>query len=414
MFLKIGYQGTVGSYSEKAAKVLAHSAKLEDYTLVPLLSSSSVISSLKGGEIDYAVVAVRNTSAGPVAETEAALQGGRFAVIESTTMRIRHSIFLHSDKVSPDEVLEIKSHEQALRQCSANIERFFPKAVKVPIEDTAIGAARLARGEYESNVAIVCSRDTGESLGLHLFKEGIEDSPDNKTEFVLMKAISPASSAMSRESVATWIAMKAVTKDTLSIVTKVLVVVTILAGVLAKDLLGFSSLRAALTIGGFASVVFLLLTSNKLQNWLQFRTIKGYWKYSLHPDADKPLVAQHHDVPRVVCIDDGDSGLRIQGWLCTNPVVPWFESNQVLLSPFGTKTGRLVYWYTNVHDATKESLLGGVVSLAWAKNHSNELLTSMAGWYVGRLTGDSGVIRYERIPKDEFDRIVTKRQYGER
>jgi prephenate dehydratase len=413
MSTRIGYQGIVGSNSEKAAELLSASAKLVDYVLVPLLSSENVINALKNGDIDYGVVAVRNSTAGPVSETQSALQGGRFEVVESVTLRIKHSLFLLERQVLPDQVDEVRSHEQALRQCSGNLKYLLPNALNIPIEDTAIGASRLAKGDYRSNVAIVCAREIGESLGLYLFREGIEDSHDNRTEFVLVRVESLKSLQVFSDNIATKIMTKTVTRDTLSILTRVLVVITIFAGVLAKDLLGYTSLRAALSIGGAASGVFWLLTSNWVQNWLQFRTVKGYWRYNLFPDEDKPLVAQYHDVARVVCIDEGDTGLRIQGKLCKTPAIPWFESNQVLISPFGTKSGRLVYWYTNVHDATKESLFDGVVSLAWTKDHSNDLLLSMSGCYVGRTTGDIGVIKFERITKEDYEKSIDmKRIYS--
>ena len=407
MSTKIGYQGISGSYSEKAAVLLATQAKLDEHELVPLLSSRAVIEALNNGQVDYGVIAVRNTTAGSVAETESALRGGRFAVVGTVSLNINHAIFLQNKQIDPNAVAEVRSHEQALRQSAANLDALFPSASKIAIEDTAIGAARLAKGDYGPNVAVVCSRDTGEAYGLHLYRENVQDSPDNRTEFVLVRRALKQLPPEQTENIGMKLAVKTVTKDSLSVITKTLVITTIWAGVVAKELFGFSSLRAAFTIGGIASGIFLLLTSNKIQNWLQYRTIKGYWRYLLYPDADKPLVAQDHSVPRVVCIDEGDSGLRIRGWLCKSPILPWFESTQVLLSPFGTKTGRLVYWYTNTIEAKRDSFLDGVVSLGWSKSHTNERLNSMSGWYVGRLTGDIGVIKYERITKKEFEEITS-------
>lgn len=406
MASRIGYQGISGSYSEKAAILLATQAKLPDQQLVPLLSSSQVIKDLTNGRIEYGVVATRNTTAGSVEETESALRGGRFAVVETVRLSINHAVFLQCKEANPNAVKEVRSHEQALRQSATNLNNLFPTASKIPIEDTAIGAARLADGKYGPHVAVVCSRDTGEAYGLHLYRQNVQDLPDNKTEFVLLKTASKQTPPERPDNFGTRLAIKTVTKDSLSIITKTLVVITILAGVTAKEIFGLSSLRAAFTIGAVASGIFLLLTSNKIQSWLQFRSIKGYWRYSLYPDDDKPLVAQDHTIPRVVRIDEGDSGLRLQGWMCKTPVAPWFESTQVLLSPFGTKNGRLVYWYTNTIEAKKGSFLDGVVSLGWSKSHTNDRLDCMSGWYVGRLTGDIGVIRYERITRAEFASTV--------
>jgi hypothetical protein len=82
-----------------------------------------------------------------------------------------------------------------------------------------------------------------------------------------------------------------------------------------------------------------------------------------------------------------------------------FESDDVLLSAFGKKTGRLVYWYKSVPEAKRESTFDGVVSLSWTRKHPGELLKSMSGWYVSSGKGGIGRIYYERISKEKFEAV---------
>jgi len=188
--MKIGFQGISGSYSEKAAILLAAKSEIKKYELIPLVSSKQVIEAIKIRKIDLGVVAVRNSTAGSVKETEMALKDGLFTVLKKASLSINHAIFFQNNKVTADKIKFIKSHEQALRQSKKKLNSLFPNAEIIPIEDTAIGAARLADNEYGPNVAVVCSRDTGEAYRLHLFKENVQDEPNNQTEFVLLKGAS--------------------------------------------------------------------------------------------------------------------------------------------------------------------------------------------------------------------------------
>ena len=77
------------------------------------------------------------------------------------------------------------SHEQALKQTKATIQKLLPDVKTEAIEDTAIGAYRLANGELEDNVAVICRKNAGEDNGLYLVKENINDSEDNVTEFYM-------------------------------------------------------------------------------------------------------------------------------------------------------------------------------------------------------------------------------------
>jgi hypothetical protein len=339
-----------------------------------------------------------------VRETEEALSSGTARVIDSVTFRIVHSLFVNSSDVAAADVREVRSHEQALAQCKASLMRIVPQAKLVPIEDTALGAARLAKGEYSNAVAVISSRDAGAEYGLFMLHDAVQDQPDNNTTFSLVQA--KIRRRPSLKQTISRLAIRAVTKENIDKATKGFVILTILAGIFARDLLGYSSWKAATTIGGFASVIFLLLTSRKFEQYLLLRAIKGYWRYHVTPDEKKPLLAQEHETPRVVCIRMGDSDIEIRGWLASKPPRALFKSTEVVTSPFGRREGRLVYRYRHVDDASTKSFLDGVVSLTWDAERPASRVNRLSGWYVGRLTADVGILTYERITKQEFDAAV--------
>ena len=70
--IKIGYQGMEGSNSEEAARIIAEQLAFSEYELIPLITSKMVVDKLKMKEIDYGVMAIKNSLGGTVQETHEA------------------------------------------------------------------------------------------------------------------------------------------------------------------------------------------------------------------------------------------------------------------------------------------------------------------------------------------------------
>ncbi len=185
--MKIGYQGMEGSNSEEAAMLLAEKCGFNNFVLVPLISSKNVVSALKSGEVDYGVLAIKNSLGGIVLETKDALESGDFEIIEKQSLQIRHCLFVKNKEIDLSQVVEVVSHVQALAQTKENLAKHYPQMKLVEIEDTAIGAKWLASGEISENTAVICRKNAGEMYGLHLVNEEMQDNLDNFTDFHLYK-----------------------------------------------------------------------------------------------------------------------------------------------------------------------------------------------------------------------------------
>ncbi len=185
--MNIAYQGIEGSNSEEAAKKLAKKFNLQDVEFLPLISSDKVIEALKLGHAQYGVVATHNAIGGIVTETQEALKGIDAECLEKHSMHIHHCLFVKNKEINLDDVTTVVSHPQALAQTKQNLTTLYPQMQAEPIEDTALGAKRLAKGELSENTAVICSKRAGESFGLYLLKENIEDSLENITDFQLIK-----------------------------------------------------------------------------------------------------------------------------------------------------------------------------------------------------------------------------------
>lgn len=186
--MKIGYQGAVGSNSEQAARDMVDELGVADIEYVPLISSQRVISALVDGDIDYGVVAVWNSIGGIVWETEKAIRDVSLEVACETTLDIHHCLYKRKD-VPLSKIRYVASHIQALKQTERSRSERYPQLEPMEIEDTAIGAEWLANGRLDKDVAIICRDAAGKRNGLVLVEANIEDAPDNRTEFMMVRLL---------------------------------------------------------------------------------------------------------------------------------------------------------------------------------------------------------------------------------
>ena len=187
--MKIGYQGIKGSNSERAAKKLKKEMHLDAFELIPLLSSSNVVKAIKNKDVEYGVLAVRNSRGGLVKESVEAIISTDLDLVLAKDFRIHHNLYVLDKTIKLDDIEVIASHPQAIKQCEKYIEKTFNKAKIINSPDTAYAAKALANGAYTKNTAVLCRKDAGEKNGLYKLAKHVEDRIDNRTEFHLYKDV---------------------------------------------------------------------------------------------------------------------------------------------------------------------------------------------------------------------------------
>ena len=185
MIKQIGYQGIEGSNSEAAAKNMAEKLGWTETQFVPLTTSRGVMDALCAGQTDYGVLAIHNSVAGPVEETNSALEGVAYKVLADDSFHNHHCLFVRDPSVTTIDT--VASHIQALSQCRSHLAEQFPDARWYELEDTAIGARYLYDGTLPASAGVLCRRNAGEAFGLHLLRENLEDNCNNITSFILIE-----------------------------------------------------------------------------------------------------------------------------------------------------------------------------------------------------------------------------------
>jgi len=177
---QIVYQGEPGAYSEAAALGFEADARTSG-----LPTFRRVFEAVASGEAARGVVPVENSIGGSVADVlDLLIAFEGVAVVGERWERIEHAL-LAPEGTLLEEIREVRSHPQALRQCAASLRAMLPQAGLAETADTAGAARRLAK-ERPAGVAAIASRRAAELYGLAVLAENVESEAVNVTRFLLI------------------------------------------------------------------------------------------------------------------------------------------------------------------------------------------------------------------------------------
>jgi prephenate dehydratase len=185
--IKIGYQGVENSNNYIAAKKFVESNKMENYVLVPLISSENVVNHLLNKEIDLGIMAISNSIIGQVTETKNASGNKGLTEVSRVEVTIKHAAFKLNSDLSNLNVKYVASHEAALGQCKYNIGLNYPNAELIPIRNAGLGPQMLVDGKLDSSSVVICPPKAGEKYDLVMDHENLSDTYDNVTSFGIFK-----------------------------------------------------------------------------------------------------------------------------------------------------------------------------------------------------------------------------------
>lgn len=177
---RVAFQGEPGAYSELAAR-----RHLAEAHTVACRQFSDVIDLVVSRAVDRGVLPVENSLAGAVPGIAALLLDDRLEIEAELWLPIHHCLLVLPGSTLAT-VTAALSHPVALAQC----KRFFAQhaGIKgISWFDTAGAAAHVARAG-DATLAAIASETAAAQYGLQILAENLEDSPDNRTRFVIIRA----------------------------------------------------------------------------------------------------------------------------------------------------------------------------------------------------------------------------------
>jgi prephenate dehydratase len=180
--LRVGVSGVPGSFSESAAKLYLTKKNLTGQ-LVYLTSVENVLEALDTGDVQYGICPVENSTGGVVLETIYALSRHLCTIQELFNIEVVQNLLMHPEAKAED-ITEITSHDQALKQCRMTLKREYPDAELTEYADTAKAAEDLAAGILPKTTAVIASLQAAELYHLTVLAEGVQDLKYNFTSFL--------------------------------------------------------------------------------------------------------------------------------------------------------------------------------------------------------------------------------------
>jgi len=184
--IKIGISGDVGSFSEQAAKEYIKNKKIENYKLKYLISVENVLENLNKQKIDIGIFPIENSNGGIVIESVYAMSRHIFKIKELFEIPVIHCLLAKKD-VRKEDIKNIASHDQALKQCKMYLKRKWPEAHLHETDDTAKTAKNLSEKKLTEDTAVLAPEICADLYGLAIIEKSVQDLKFNFTSFLAVE-----------------------------------------------------------------------------------------------------------------------------------------------------------------------------------------------------------------------------------
>jgi prephenate dehydratase len=172
----VAYPGPEGAHSAAACDKL-----FPDAEIVALPSFEAVAAAVTRCEVEYGVLPMENTFAGPVAPTHDLLYDSALCIARQTTVGIRHAL-VGLERIPREEIRVVRSHPMALDQCRELLAAL-PWATAIAAPTTSGAASQVAAAGDRTEVAISSER-AAEAHGLLVIEDDVGDHHEVYTRFV--------------------------------------------------------------------------------------------------------------------------------------------------------------------------------------------------------------------------------------
>ena len=169
-------QGVEGANSQIACEKIFQSPFIMYFN-----TFESVFTAIEQGLCQYGILPIENSTAGSVKKVYDLMIHHNFSIVRTFRLKVDHNL-LTKKGVKLEDVKEIYSHEQAIGQCGAFLEKLTGVKV-IAVENTAVAAKMVAESD-RTDIAAISSRSCAELYGLVNLAPSIQDKDNNRTRFI--------------------------------------------------------------------------------------------------------------------------------------------------------------------------------------------------------------------------------------
>jgi chorismate mutase/prephenate dehydratase len=183
--MRVAYLGPEGTFTQQAVyRQFGHSVNA-----IAQPGIEDVFLQVQGGEADFGVVPIENSTQGIVSHTLDMFMHTDLKIAAEVEMRIHQHLLTQCRNLN--DIERVYAHQQSLAQCKHWLAGHLPHAEAVPVSSNAEAARRV---RHAPDAAAIAGRHAAEVYGLPVLFANIEDHVDNTTRFlVLGRELLPAS-----------------------------------------------------------------------------------------------------------------------------------------------------------------------------------------------------------------------------
>ena len=176
----IGIQGIKGSFHH----IVANNYFEENINLIEYLSFGELILNLFNDKIDYAIMAIENSTAGSIIPNYALIDEYGVNIVGEYYLQISHNLIALKGQ-SIEDIKEVQSHPMALLQCRG----FFKDNADIVLiedKDTAQVAKKISENKIKG-LGAIASDLASKIYGLDIINSNIQTIKKNQTRFVILQ-----------------------------------------------------------------------------------------------------------------------------------------------------------------------------------------------------------------------------------
>lgn len=183
--MRIAYLGPEGTFTQQAVyRQFGHSVNA-----LAQPGIEDVFLQVQGGEADFGVVPIENSTQGIVSHTLDMFLHSDLKIAAEVELRIHQHLLTQARSLQ--QIERVYAHQQSLAQCKHWLSAHLDHAETVPVSSNAEAARRV---RHAPDAAAIAGRHAAEVYGLPVLFANIEDHVDNTTRFlVLGRELLPAS-----------------------------------------------------------------------------------------------------------------------------------------------------------------------------------------------------------------------------
>ena len=172
----VACQGTEGAYSQKITDRM-----FEFADILYMNTFNDVFNAVEKGMCPFGVLPIENSTAGSVTQVYDLMEKHHFHIVKAARQRIDHRL-LALPGTKMEDIHEVVSHEQALRQCSSFLNAR-PGIQATAMENTAVAASFVAQSGRK-DLAAIASQECAQLYGLESLSDAVSDTGNNATRFI--------------------------------------------------------------------------------------------------------------------------------------------------------------------------------------------------------------------------------------